>query len=838
MKTKLTQSISKALALTTTLVLAPNIIQAATNQQQMGETGSRLTTNKITSSSTLMVYTREDILRSGESNAADFIRSLPSNSFGSFRPQSGSTAQGDAAVSLRGLGAGRTLVLIDGRRMPKSPHAPAWQNINLIPMGAVERIEVMTEGASALYGADAVGGVVNIITRSDFQGVELMLGGAEVSIPQNGGEREEGSLVFGAQSDRSSLLAGVSWNDREIIYQRDLPWRNPSSSVYGNNFTTVTEGFDDFNWTSFISGCESLGSGFFNLPSSSSLNGNRCAYDPSSEAADEASLENKSFYAKASHQINNQWSLWANTSFNQSESFGRYAPVPDTSYFSTPLSINSPNNPTNPNSPLFDASLGLSPQAVNWWHRFAALGNRDNTVTNQILDFTIGTTGQIGQAKVNVGFRHTDNRSADVGRNYLLRSAAETLIENGSYNLANPYNTPEQVLNAMKITLFRDGKYDQDELFATLNFDLFELNGGKASVVTGAEYRQEKYLDQYDPQSEAGQVGGTAGRSAAGERDVKSLYVEAGLPVLEQLHFNLAARYDDYSDMGSETSTKITAQWYPYEKLSIRGNFSQDHSTPDLRTLNQVPEIVSFASIGPIPDSVAAANPLLRSEQIDQFNLDFNYQLSDWLDLSLGYWDVSLDNRIKYFSSPALALLLDTGQRLPAGLSCTQDGQGGYQSCVIGYGNGGTVDQSGLTFKAQTNIEIWGGRLNSQLHVVHQLNLDTDSISNQINGSRRPATRALLTNSYEYDNWSIGYNINHISSQDKSSAPYPVGSWTTHDIQASYHAAWNGTFTLGAKNAGEKLPPVGQGNLSERAYDFNLYDGFGRIVYARYTQTF
>ena len=837
MNMTLSQSIQKALALTSTLLLLPGLVQADTTPQSIHSTGSHLKTEQSKPSSTLMVYTREDILRSGESNAADFIRNLPSNSFGSFRPQSGSTVQGDATVSLRGLGADKTLVLIDGRRLPKSPQYPAWQNLNLIPLGAVERIEVMTEGASAIYGSDAVGGVVNVITRNDFQGAEIMLGTADASLPKNGGEREEGSVVFGAQSDRSSLLAGVSWNDREIIYQRDLPWRESTSSAFGNSFTTITNGFDNFNWTSYIAGCESLGAGFNNLSSSSSLNGSRCDYDTSNEAADEASLENKSFYAKASHQINDQWSLWANTSFNQSESFGRYAPVPDSSYFSTPLSANSLNNPTNPNSPLYDASLGLSPQAVNWWHRFAALGNRDTTVTNQLLDFTFGTTGQIGQAALNVGLRHSDNRAAEVGRNYLLRSAAQALIEDGSYNLANPYNSPEQVLNAMKITLFRDAKYDQDELFATLNFDLFELNGGKASVVTGAEYRQEKYLDQYDPQSEAGQVGGTLGRSAAGERDVKAVYVEAGLPVLEQLHFNLAARYDDYSDMGSETSSKLTAQWQPLENLTIRGSFSQDHSAANLKILNQTPEN-PVVSIPTFVNTEIRLNPLLKSEQIDQFNLDVNYKVSDWLDLNIGYWDVSLSDRIKVFSSPSLIFLLDNNRNLPAGLSCTPDGQGGFESCIGGYGNMGTVNQSGLTFKAQTNIEIWGGRWNSQLHVVHQLELNVENGRDLINGSRRPASRALLSNSYENGNWGVAYNINHISSQDKDSVPYPVGSWTTHDVQASYHAAWDGTFTLGVKNAGEKLPPVGQGNLSERAYDFNLYDGFGRIVYARYTQTF
>ena len=118
-----------------------------------------------------------------------------------------------------------------------------------------------------------------------------MLGGAEVSIPANGGDRQEGSLLFGSSSEKSSIVAGVSWNNRDIIFARDLPWNTPAASVYGNNFTTLDYyGNDNFDWTT-IGDCNFPDTGFFIL-------GQRCAYDFTLVSADEASIANKSIYIK------------------------------------------------------------------------------------------------------------------------------------------------------------------------------------------------------------------------------------------------------------------------------------------------------------------------------------------------------------------------------------------------------------------------------------------------------------------------------------------------------------------------------------------------------------
>ncbi|MGJ8662579.1 MAG: TonB-dependent receptor plug domain-containing protein [Marinicella sp.] len=848
----LKKHIAKTLYLATAISTTPLSIHAESTSENNNSsivTGSRIAHSDVTSNFPVTIYTREDILRSGESNAADFIRSLPINSFGSFRPQPGTTIQENSFVSLLGISPARTLILIDGRRMPKSPTSAEAANLNMLPMGAIERIEVLAEGSSAIYGTDAIGGVINIITRKEFQGAEIMLGSGQPSIPKSGGETEYGSVVFGSFSEHSSLVAGVSWNEREIVFERDVPWPRRGASIYGNSFTTITDGYDNFDWTSFVDACDFPNSAFYTVYNAGSPNGIRCAYDFSLVASEDASSENKAFYVNASHKLNGKWTLKANTLFSQSESFGRYAPVPDSSYFSTPLSVNSPNNPTNPNSPLYDPSLSLEPQVVNWWHRFDALGNRDTTVKSQIMDMSLNVLGKIGLADLEIGIRHTDNRSSDVGKNYLLRSAAQALIEDGSYNLQNPYAASENVLNAMRFTSYRDARFDQNELFAHITFDLIEFNGGTSKALVGVEYLEEKYFDLADPQSQSEQVGGTAGTSAFARRDTQSIFFETQLPIFQQLSVNLAGRYDDYSDLGDDLAGKLSIFFQPLKQISLYSSYSTNHSTPNLKIMNSFNS--SFVAtvddwrIGCMVCSYEAIisilpNPDLDSEQTDQINFILNYKPTTWLDLSIGYWDTSISSKIRYFSAQQLRDAEINGQPAHPGLGCLRSPSGAITHCITGYANAGSTDQSGLDLTIDFRYSLFGGIASNQLIATHALDLsDNGSNYNLINSPGYPEQRAVMNNSYQLGNWELIYNINMIGTQaGEYGRSQRAPTWVTHDVQLSYQLPWQSQLTIGAKNVGEKYPPIYTGLITNRDYNFSLYDGFGRIVYARYTQTF
>ncbi|MCF6289374.1 MAG: TonB-dependent receptor [Proteobacteria bacterium] len=830
-------------------------------------TGSRIKRSDVEGAVPVTIITREEIELSGQSSAADLLRNMTFNSMGSFRPQSGSSLQSVSTINLRGIGAGRSLVLIDGRRLPMAPTSGQAQDLNMIPLGAIERIEILSDGASAIYGSDAIGGVVNIITRTDYEGFEIMLGGQEVSVPsEDGGSVEEGSILFGAASEKTSVIAGLSWNSREIIFAREFPWTS-GTSFFGNNFSLTDPDTGALTFNIIPSpACDFPNSAFFTA-------GSLCRFNFTEVSADDASIDNKSLYVKVKHDISDNWQVWANTSVVTTESFGRYAPVPDSRFLDAagvvyrPLSVDSPNNPTNPNSPLYDPSLGLTPAEVDWFHRFAALGNRDNTVRTLLTDIDIGVIGTVADKfEVELGVRHTNSTVAGVGRNYLLRSAAQTLIESGEYSLANPFSTPESVLNQMRFTTFRDAKYTMQEVFGSVSFDMFEMTHGAAQLYVGAESRKIKYADIYDPQSAAGAVGGSAGNSAGGNRRVTSIYFEALIPVLENLEVSLAGRSDDYSDYGSDFSPKIAFRYQPLDNLTFRASFGEGFRAPSLDMLTQDDAFSADSVFDPVtcgfingdPDNNCQINALsignvdLTSESSKQFSVGAAYEPTDWFNMTLDYYNISIENRLRSFTSQSLIILDDRGDPIPDGMSVVRDANGIITQVIRGWGNQGDFDVSGIDLNLRFSYSLLGGNMLTNLQVGHTLDMEVDNDRPLISDPGLPEQRVSLNNRYSYGDWSAAYNINMIGSQyddvtvERDAAGNfisqtregHVPTWVTHDLQINYHAPWDGVFTIGARNLTAKLPPIGLGDVGSRDYDFNLYDGYGRTTYIRYRQSF
>src|SRR5690606_29131924 len=138
-------------------------------------------------------------------------------------------------------------------------------------------------------------------------------------------------------------------------------------------------------------------------------------------------------------------------------------------------------------------------------------------------------------------------------------------------------------------TILRDLKTSTKEFYANAGFDLFSLSGGSAAAVVGAEYREDYYQDNYDPLSESGQVVGSAGNSAAGGRDVTAVYFEVLLPFLSNFEVDIAGRYDDYSDYGSDFAPKVSLRWQPLDSLTFRGSYGEGFRAPSLDILTAKP---------------------------------------------------------------------------------------------------------------------------------------------------------------------------------------------------------------------------------------------------------
>ena len=857
-------------------------------------TGSRIKRADIEGALPVTVIDRNQIELSGQTSVADLLRNTTFNSLGSFRPRSGSSAQSFAGLSLRGLGSQRTLILVDGRRAPQGPTVgAAGQDLNAIPLAAIERIEILSDGASAIYGTDAIGGVVNIITRKDFTGVEMTYGIGQPS--QDGGDTEEGSIIFGGASDRGSVMAGASFNNREIVFQRAREWSRGGASAYGNNLLYAGNNTDaggpgfgylsDPVWgASYPGACEGLPGFSFNTPGP---NG-RCAYDFTFVAADEAEVNNQSIFMRGQYNINDIWSTYVGASVSRVKSFGRYAPVPDFGF----IPSGTANHPyDNPDSPYYDPTHPAFGEDLYVYHRYAAVGNRDDFIDSHVFDVNFGFQGTIGMFDLDAGMRRSESKVITLGRNYLVRATAAAFIESGQYDLTDPFGNDPQTLNAMKATISRDSTTTIEEFYAVANTDLpFELSGGVVGLAFGAEYREETLDDQYDSLSEAGQIGGSSGNSSGLGRDVTAMFFEVLLPVLPDVEVSVAGRRDDYSDYGSDFSPKVSARWQATDVLTLRASYGEGFAAPTLGVLSQSPsssadfttDPATCIAIGLTPTDAGCvdaagddtvpqvtmfvlANPNLGSEQSKQFTLGGAWDAAEWVNLSLDYYNTEITGRIANVTLAQIINCLEGGGTCPPGVAFLDPtvftpaftgnsalGLGIARSptsgAIVGGQRGpvnlGTIETDGLDLNVRTNFAFGAmGTLQSQLQVGYVRNFEIDGTGNQVgltvggaNGGGQPQWRANFGNTWAYGDFQFVWNMSHIDSVVNSNQNGTTPSWTTHDLQVVYHAPWNGRLTVGVDNVADKGPPLDP--ALSRGFDFANYDPYGRVPYIRYTQTF
>lgn len=860
--TKIAKAVSLSIALglisglSATAVMAQEADSADT-VEKIAVTGSRIKRTDLEGAVPVTIIDRAAIDLSGQISVSDLLRSTSFNSAGSFRPQSGSSAQGISQINLRGLGAERSLILVDGRRLPKSPSTGNAQDLNSVPIAAVERIEILSDGASAVYGSDAIAGVINIITRKDFNGVEIRLGASTVSTPSEGGDREEGSAVFGVDNDKGSMIGGISWNNRDIIFENAYPWVSPGASSFGINWLTAS------GYTSIVDDatCDGLENFFI-------LSSGLCAYNFNATNANEASTGNLSGFMKAEYEINDDWKVFSQTMVSKTKSFGRYAPSLNNAGDARFINADSPNNPTNPLSPFFDAANGEN-RLVQMRHRFAALGNRDNQIDNWSTDFLIGVEGEYEEIFFDFGVRKSTSKTYGIGNNYLMGSNARRAVDSGDYMLNDPFGARfttdaerteyQALLNGLKVTTARIGKFDQEEAFGSASFDVMELNGHTIQGVVGFEYRKETYSDDYDSLSEAGQVGGSAGNSAGGGRDVKGVYFEGLIPVTDDLEVSIAGRYDTYSDYGSDFSPKISLRYEATEELVLRASYGEGFRAPTLDILTQQPapgnpsvsDGPSCINLGLDADcdiqvsAVTIANPEVDSESSKQLSLGMAYQPYEWLNMSVDYYDLKIENLIRFFGATTILFREQTGESLPAGLGVTRLANGGIDLITSGNANEGFLELSGVDLNINTNFDFGDyGSVTQTLQLSHQLDNSIDGGRNTLKDPGSPDQRGSLSTSYTIEDFEFTWVMNYIGNQftDVNASGNAfiktgnVASWITHDMQATYVFPTNTSVSIGAQNIFEKDPQLER--FGGRNYNFNLYDAYGRIAYVRLIQRF
>lgn len=836
---------------------------SSTNLGTLKITGSRISRTDVEAALPVTVIDRAQIDATGLPSAADLVRSLTFNSFGSFRDTSGSSFAGQAQVSLRGLGADRTLVLINGRRVAPSPVAGAsGADLNILPLEAVDRVEILTDGASAIYGSDAIGGVINVILRDNYNGSTLA--GSVGRPTRDGGAEENASFLTGFSKSGSNLMLGISHSrkDRVALAERDYSSFFPgdgvnASTVRGANLVGNTlYGFDSQQYYA-VDSCRPDRVYTYDV---AGPNDTACMFAFADIAYDTQDVDRRSLFASGSHELHADHTLNFTATYSQVIAFGRFAPVADGVVLPA------------------DAAANPRDEQVFLFHRYEQLGPRDNETTNTLMDLDVSLGGAVFDLPYEFGVRKSKYKGLNVGRNYTIRSIARQFLTDGTYNPYDFSQNSEQTLNRMKINTARESTYDFSEIYANVTVPVFQMPSGTVQLVVGAEHRDDEYADIYDPTSASGNVGGTAGNSAQGTRNARAFFAETLIPVLENVEVGAALRYDSYSDFGNKTTGKLSARWQPMDNLVVRGSFGEGFRAPILSDLygalsQTAPTVRDFtqcrAAEPPISDADCPArqvntgenlggfvgsNPDLEAEESDQFSLGLAAQPMDWLEVTLDYYKIELENAVQNVTFQELVRREADGQGLPPGTSITRvattDGSvGRILRIQTGPANVASIETDGLDLNVRTNFATPIGRLRSNLQVSYVLEyVDSENKpgQDQVGDPGVPEYRAVLSNTLGLSAFDVNYNINYIDSTSSRTEPVGdgterqaghVSSYTTHDIQMVWRTPFNSELTAGVRNVFDRGPSVNF-DLDNPYYDNTLYDPYGRVPYIGFKQNF
>ena len=830
-------------------------------------TGSHIKRIDVEGPSPILTLDREALDQSGYNSVSDALREQAIVSFGSVRENSGSTVAGVATVNLRGLGSSRTLVLLNGKRLPTDA-VGGYVDLNLVPMAAVERIEILKDGASATYGSDALGGVVNIITRKEFNAFELS---SRMYVTElGGGNKTEMNAVTGTTSNRGSAIAVFAYRKNEDLFSKDRKWSEVGRSTLGspgsyragtltdnNTPTTPNDASDDTftatgNWTADA-----------NCPAGQILtttSGQQyCTFNFAEFSSELPTIEQTSFLTDFTYDIKESLTVFGRLGAIKKNADWQYAPAPG--IFKIPSSVaDTINNGTT--LPGVTAGSDLEVR-----YRTVELGNRKSEITTTSFMVLGGLKGQLGDTwDWEVTSYATEINRLDLSTSgYALSNKLTQLIADGDFNpfAASGSRDPNNKLDS---AFYQPWQRSISRLNATeIKFtgEAFELGDAAVGTAIGVQTTQEYFLDQNDNLSVEGQVFSSAGSSGEGSRSSISVYNEWGIPVTDSLEFQLAARYDDYSDFGSTTNPKAALRWQIMPSLMVRASAGTGFKAPQMQDLyasdsfgyptfvDQVAcdrDGAGATSCEPAQYLVqSSGNTGLQEETSTSTNLGVLYQPNNNFSFGTDFWSIQMDNIVGISYEELTRAELNGVDETQYGVEVQRDANGDITQIIAPLQNLSSQTVQGVDFAMNYGWLTGYGKMSVDVQHSLMLNYETEGFPgagarNVLNENGNPAWRNVTSFSWMPNNaHSMSLTARTIAGQEKS-APDTVDDgflddYTELDFQYVYNAKWDGQFTLGVKNLESKTPPLDDSNINGKL-NKSLYDQLGRLVYVGYKQTF
>jgi iron complex outermembrane receptor protein len=591
-------------------------------------TGSNIPTSEEVGPNPVDTYRPEDIQKLGVRTPTDLIQKLPVMTGGNLNENIANGGDGRTDVNLRGLFPKETLVLIDGRRVaPVGFARPTSVDINLIPFPLVDHIDILKDGASAIYGSDAIAGVFNVMLKHRFRGLEFEIsyGNTNLGASNDAGERE-GYILAGSGDDKTDIVVFAEFYDRAAIYSRD---RDISSNANyrdwgggdqrSGNFAGHVGGFPGFVLRPGLDAptphfAPDVASDPEYVPLRS-LPAKKQLFNFAALTSSISQADRQYFYGSFTRDLCEKYlTVFADFKYVRSFFNSALAPVPfapdpfKEADGVTPISPTAISVPlSNPFNPFTVANATLSdgtPVVTGVRYRELSLGPRSFRFTNNDYLFDGGVHGSLGEFgdyfktwNYEVVFRYNSNDKEVESNGIVSRPGLrDALLDTNPATAFNPFGrnvNTRAALSRVLITLHESGVATLTDEVATFNGDLIKLPAGPLSFALGSEHRKETLLDEPDSLNTTfNTIGAVDSEAIRGSRDVWAYYGELRIPVTSptwnfpgahSLEFQAAERIEYFSDFGITERPKFSVRYQPLDSsLTLRATYNEAFHAPNL----------------------------------------------------------------------------------------------------------------------------------------------------------------------------------------------------------------------------------------------------------------
>lgn len=794
-------------------------------------TGSRIQRQDMETASPVTVIDAAAIRMEGFTSVDQLLQAQTSMAGAAVGSTTNNGADGVAQVDLRGMGSQRTLVLLNGRRMVNSGSgADSAVDLNAIPVAMIARVEILKDGASAVYGSDAIAGVVNIITKKDFEGFQVDLNGS--STDKGDGETGELSALYGFNTDNGNYTFGAAYSDRKGVIQSDRDWTEVGASSF---IPTGTLGGKVQNaqgqWVDRSTGYDFTQDSWYQTPS-----------------------KRYSLFANATQDLGNDLIFTADALYTKRKSDQQLAAQPGDIMLDVCGAPGADLVQCITLTPAMTAGgLAADPTGrINYRRRTNDVGPRVYEQDTDTLRLSAGLAGTLDvHTGMNWDLSYTFGKNeadTSVANSINAVNMADSVYANQAAWFSGAPLTPA-IVNDIGYLEQANGGNKQHIVAGVLSGDLFDLSAGAVGFAVGAEYRRDSGYYNPDPVIVAGE--GTAAQQdpTNGSYDVVSFYQEVSVPFTEKLTGEFALRFDDYSTFGKASTWKIGLTYELSDEIMFRGVAATGFRAPNVSELfggntgsydylddpwgnEQDPQILvnytSDANIQPEESESFTAGVVLSPAEIEG------------LSMTVDYWRFKVSNAITRLDAQAGlnncfagdVTACETFKITPAG---------DLSNFTNPLTNVGDQDTSGIDVNVAYRFEGLGLTWNINNDTTWLLKFKQDGLdyTNTIDGNF--GGYAELRNNFSIQagqgDWNVTYFNRYIGKTDYLADGSRIDAVLYHNIAASYFITDGLSVSLGVKNLTDEDPSY-VANGSDGGTVPEVFDTIGRQIYGGVTYKF